>query len=714
MLLSGLDQSQNARSKRAASLRWWRGGALVLALLAPLSIASAQNLTGAGVSASAPVAPLPVPSAPDINILILALDDLNAAPAPIPFLPPPPVPPIAPAGAMPITPTGAPNLQWQWRAWAQKKTKEEKKREAQTAENQLFNAAPAPPTLPAKQLTPAELAALGQTAPANAPGAAGAAGIAPGNNAAANNGGAPVYVPGFDAIAPTAPGKTQLLALSLRRYLNARGFQNVQVTTLDGAIVAESLRENRLTPRVTGELRNALAQLAQAPDPSALIRAGRAASRVGQATGYRAVVALNVGAPSSVNIVGAATGVGAQTQKVTLNMVVADAQRESVEPLQFVETGDNENIWRETGASTGADLLDKTLRDWPATSSTDRARLAQIHFDAAQSAFQNGDLARAQDELNQSISLDGARAQAFVLRGDILQKADPQAAAIAYRRAVDLNVADGATWAKIAATYAYAQTPDWPNALSAGEKALAANYDSAALRVAMATAQYGRADLFRKADYPGKAEEAETKARAHLDRALDLAPDDPSAVRLLARNLIANKRFAEAARTLDRIAPRYPDDVEIQAQYALSLGNQVGRENDAFAAYARVWKLTNQKAVNVDALTYRTLASGFDQRLFNLGKVAVQLSQGRGQSRRHARIGGAATFQTQGRDGGRPGRHQRGETFGRGRRRRRRLARFRRRFDEPIARIVSVLSRNRPRRLSRARQRFVSPSGRAA
>ena len=82
--------------------------------------------------------------------------------------------------------------------------------------------------------------------------------------------------------------------------------------------------------------------------------------------------------------------------------------------------------------------------------------------------------------------------------------------------------------------------------MTAGRKALALNYDSAALRVAMATAQYGRADLFRKNDYPGRAEDAEADARAQLDRALELAPDDPSAVRLLASSLMKSRRYEEA------------------------------------------------------------------------------------------------------------------------------------------------------------------------
>ena len=254
--------------------------------------------------------------------------------------------------------------------------------------------------------------------------------------------------------------------------------------------------------------------------------------------------------------------------------------------------------------------------------------MALTHFNAARAAYERGDFARAQDELNQSIALDSSRPQTFLLRGDLLSAIEPSSAANAYRRAVELNSENGEDWARIAAAYAYAKTPDWPAVLNAGKRAMALNYDSAALRVAMATAQYGRAELFHAADYQGKADEAEIDARSHLDRALQLSPDDPTAARLLARNLLFKRRFEEATRTLDRIAPRYPKDLDIQSQYAIALGNQVGREEDAFAAYSRVWKLSNQRSVAVDPQTYRTLAGGFDKRLFNLGKVALQLSRG--------------------------------------------------------------------------------------
>ena len=591
----------------------------VASLLAGATRAPAQT----GQTASPLTSPVPQPAAPDINILILALDDLSAPPAPAPFVPIAPLAPapIAPAdaGAMgAMTPTatilGAP----QWQAWAQKKTKAQTKKEREEADRKLFNLDPAPMQIfPARPVVPG--AVISPDGPLPVPGAivpagptiVGAAPPAPANT-----------------LAP--PGRSQLMALTLRRALASKGYRDVQVASLDSNAITRALGEGRLSQRVLDELKRSMNQLATAPDASALILAGRAASRIGQATGYRAVVAFYAGAPATIDVVGAGVAPGEKTEKVAVNMVAADAQRESVEPLVFEQSGANENIWRETGGAAGADLLDKTLRDWPANSTAARANLATIHFNTAKAAYDRGDLARAGDEINQALSLDGSRAQFYVLRGDALKATDPTEAANSYRRATEINASDGETWAKIAGAYAYAKTPNWPAVLSAGRQALALNYDSAALRVALATAQYGRADLFRKADYANRAEEAETEARTHLDRALQLAPDDPSAVRLLARSLIVSNRYAEAVRTLDRIAPRYPNDIEIQLQYAQALGSQTGREEDAFAAYGRVWALAKQKTVVVDAQTYRTLASGFDQRLYNLGKIAAQLANGVG------------------------------------------------------------------------------------
>ena len=599
-------------------------------LPAPATTAPATAATAPATAATAPVA-----AAPDINILIIALDNLSASDkTAIPtFVPPTPpaapgeVAPIAPADGMPaiVTPTGFQGQGWQWRVLAQKKSKEQLKREKEAENAKLFNVNPVPQT---PYTPPGRNTVLPPTLGGGTGAPAGTIVRAPDTPLGA-------LIP--EPTAPLAAGeasRSRLMALPLRRALNAQGYKDVQVVTPESPAIVRAIGENRLSSRVLDELKTSLATLAAnsaagvPADVNATIAAGRAASRIGQATGYRAVVGFYVSEPTAIGVVGAATTPDATTQKVAANMIVADAQRESVEPLKFVETGDTSEIWQEAGGTMGAQLLDGALRDWPATSSENRPKMAQIHFDAARAAYDRGDIARAQDELNQSISLDSSRPDVYLLRGDILKAIDPDAAATSYRRAVELNSKNGEDWARIAAAYAYAKTPDWPSALNAGQRALALNYDSAALRVALATTQYGRAAIYRSKDYPTQALAAEEDARKHLDRALQLAPEDPTAVRLLARNLLDKKRYEEAARTLDRIAPRYPNDLEVQGQYAVALGNQVGREEDAFAAYARVWKLSGQKNVVVDTITYRTLAGGFDQRLFNLGKVASQLSRG--------------------------------------------------------------------------------------
>ena len=630
-----------------ARVKPWSGLALGLTLgCAPLVSApnaTAQNAIVAPApasSASATAAPsdatAPLPDAPNISVLIVALDDLNVPASALPVVPTVPalpVAPIAPADGAPamVTPTGfGEPLRGQWRVLAQKKTKAEKKAEREAEEAKRFNVNPVAPTPYSKPGAPVpapDVIVLGATglpvavppivrAPADPLSA-----MAPGAAASA----LPVF---------GAPGRSQMMAVPLRRALLAQGYKDVQVVTPESNTMLRALGEGRLTTRVIDELKRSLATLAAnaaagaAPDVGATITAGRAASRIGQATGYRAVVGFYVSEPTEINVVGAGATPNATTQKIAVNMVAADAQLERIEPLPFVETGDSEEIWRETGAAAGARLLDGTLGNWPATSSDNRAALALVHYNAARDAFGRGDIARAQDEMNQSLSLDSSRPDIYLLRGDILNALEPGSGYVAYQKAVELNSTSGQDWARISAAYAYAKTPDFRAAWDAGKRALALNYDSAQLRVAIATAQYGRAELFRKADYPGKAEEAEMDARTNLERALQLSPDDPTAVRLLARNLIEKRRFEEGARTLDRIAPRYPTDLEIQSQYATALGNQIGREEDAFAAYARVWKLSRQKNVAVDALTYRTLAEGFDKRLFNLGKVAAQLARG--------------------------------------------------------------------------------------
>ena len=619
------------------------------AALASAQNAVAPNLPANALGANAPGVASRSPQiiASDVSVLIVALDDLSApgvATIPLyvpPTAPPPPVTPIAPIDGAPVaaTPTGFSAPLWRFEADAQKKpkkTKAEKQREKDAEDAKIFNPDPVAITPYTPRGGVDAPAAVTRVPSVIVPGITGMPVAQP----------TIVRAPGADLaaqlanpapLAMPAPGRSQLMAVPLRRVLVAQGYKDVQVVAPQSSAIVRAIGEGRLSPRVLDDLKRSLATLAAgsadgAPaDIGATIAAGRAASRIGQATGYRAVIGFYVAAPTRINLVGAGAAPDATTQKVAVNMVVADAQRESVEPLQLATTGDSEEIWRETGAEVGAQLLDKTLRDWPATSSVNQPQLAQVHLDTARAALQSGDLPRAQDEINQSLALDGTRAEAYLLRGDVLNAINPGDGLLAYQKAVELKSQNGQDWARIAAAYAYAKTPDWRSAWDAGKRALSLNYDSAALRVTIATAQYGRADLFRKADYANQAEEAETDARSNLERALQLSPDDPTAVRLLARNLLEKKRYEEAARTLDRIAPRYPNDLAIQQQYATALSllsNQSGREEDAFDAYSRVWKLSGQKTVVVDPATYRVLAAGFDKRAFNVGKLAVQLARG--------------------------------------------------------------------------------------
>lgn len=578
------------------------GGRFIVSLLTGALLvvppANAQNGAPAALPPALGTAPVAaMPTAPNFNILLLALDELPAPNAVLPAAPAPAPAPgpaaIAPEGAAAITPATAilpGGMRPFWFANADKK---------KDPDADLFRLEPEP-----RGLMPRD-----RTQPAATPDT-----FVP----------APPLVPLPDntiPLPPTAPpGRAQMVSIPLRRALLAQGWGDVLPTAVGGTAISRAVGERRLTTHTIDALKLALAKLAApgAPAPDVTRRASLLAARIGQALGYRAVVAFYV-SPSQPKD-------GAQN--ASFSFLVADSAREIGEPILFDEKGTDDTALREAGASTAAALLDKTLRGWPEAAGVDRAALAQSHLEAARNLIAAGDTVNAQDELNQTIALDSSRGEPYVMLGDLLANTDPTGAAVAYRRAVELNTRDGATWAKIAIAFTAGTIPDWPRALDAGRKAIAANYDSVPLRVAMATAQFGRADLFRKADSLDRAEDAEFDARKHLDRALELAPDDPAAVRLLARKLVETRRFSEATQTLDRVAPRYPRDIEIQSQYAAALTGQVGREEDAFATYARVWRLTGQNSVVVDAITYRALAQGFDLRVNNLGKSARQLTTG--------------------------------------------------------------------------------------
>ena len=419
------------------------------------------------------------------------------------------------------------------------------------------------------------------------------------------------------------PGRATLAAIPLARALTGLGYLGVQTTPADGNLIARALGDGRLSPGTLANLRAALKSLQSATKlPEALRktslqvavnRATDAACAVGQATGYRAVVALYV-APFD----GGASPYTA---------ILSDSVRETGEPLVWSETAPNEAAARDTGAATGAALLDKSLAAWVPVAASPKS-LADAHLDKARAAGATGDLTRAQDEITRATTLDPTRADAYVLLGDLLAPTDLGGAAAAYKRALALNGKDGATFEKVAIAYANAPVPDWPRALENGKRALALGRDSAGLRIALARADFGRADLYRHADRVYKAEDSEAEAQTNLDRALQLSPDNPDALRLLARAMLVSGRVTEAVSTLDRLVPLFPKDADLQRQYASALLTLGDRKEDAYAAYARLWKLTANTTPSVDSLTYAVLIEGFDEHVFSLGKSARQLSEG--------------------------------------------------------------------------------------
>jgi tetratricopeptide (TPR) repeat protein len=554
---------------------------------------------GSALGALVPGTPAPTgPTAPAISILLLAIDEV---PAPGTALPAPALAPVAPPAAGPtaaITPAyfQALGVSPYWLSEAQAKPKKKK-----LSEDDLFRLEPDPRALlpdGATQPVAPPLPDSSMTFPAL--------------------GSSPQPSMGAGA---AAPGRAQLTAVPLRRALMSLGWADIMPVSLDSTAISRAIGESRLTTRTLDSLKISLSQLAApggAPSAEVTQNATAAAARVGQALGYRAVVAFYV-SPSAPK---------GGVQSAGFSFIVADTSRENGEPILFDEQGADEAQLREVGASSAAALVDKMLRGWPVAGSTERVALAQKHLAAGRAALAAGDTTTAQEELTQATALDSTNSEPYSMLGDLLVDTDPVASALAYRRAVQVNSRDGASWAKIAVAYTTNATPDWPLALEAGRKALATNFDSVPLRVAMATAQFGRADIFRKHDRLDRAEDAELEARQHLTRALDLAPDDPTAIRLLARTLLEARRYNEASTTLDRIAPRYPKDIEIQTLYASALAGQSGRESDAFAAYAQVWQLSGQRSVDVDATTYRSLAKGFDLRVYEIGKSAQGLSSG--------------------------------------------------------------------------------------
>jgi len=581
------------------------------ALLFPLS-ALAQT-PAVPPSAPAPFA-LSKPTAPTqtVSVLFIALDDATTQPADGPSLQGAPLmpntaPPVAdvPLTALPPSPTswnGAP-LRARWGVLLKKKARSNQP-------DPRFLPIPDPPS----NATPDSVFGPNKTAKGNAPATTGTGAAMPATPPA--------------PLAPTqntsAPGRSLLAALSMRRALVGLGYVNAEAVSPDSNLVARALGDKRLVPGTLSTLRGALQDLAAAPNleeakrPDAIKNAtqtaSNAASALGQATGYRAVVAVYVGALNG--------------GKAPFSLVLSDGARESGEPMLWEETAKDDASARESGALTGAALLDKSLRAWPTPLATASKTLADAHLARAKAAGAAGDLGTAQDEVTRVLSLDPTRSDALTLLGDLLAPTNVPGAIDAYRRATQINTQDGASYAKVAIALIDSPTPDFPSVLKAGQAALQRGTDTAPLRVAMARAQFGRADLFRRANRIDSAEDAEADAQTHLERALQLAPGDPQALKFLARALITSGRTAEGVQALDRVAPLYPNDIDLQFQYARALLTRPNRKEDAFVAYSRVWKALGPRSADLDDTSAQLLSQGFDQHVFALGKSGRQLSDG--------------------------------------------------------------------------------------
>lgn len=621
-------------------------------------------------NASGPANPLDAvapAAAPAINILILAIDaaDLTSPPAANPNLATPvaPMNPGAPIVPLPeLAPSITPANFWsplmgapRWETSA-KKSKKDKDKDAD-----LFKLQPEPPNTsyprsgqtgpaPTGQNPVAPSAPMPQPAPVVAPPAA--VPEAPDTTSDALPLG---FMTGTFSSAPQS--RSGAAAAALRRALKRAGFDDVLDTALDGPPVLRAVNGRRLTRRALDQLQSAVAQVVTlvakappaapalartnaAPAPAseavpllneAVLRPlGIAAARLGQTLGYRAVVVLTV-LPQADVVVGAAspaTGVAPTRKTATYSLLVVDSARAQTEPLVFDEAAADDLSLNEVAASTSTSTILNNLRDWPAQSAQEKTLLAADLLAQARTSVAAGKNDDAQDQLNQALALNPTLAQAQAMLGDLLSSSDPAGAAIAYQRAVATNTADGETWGKIAVSYTLSSLPDkWPRALEAGNQALRLNFDTPSLRIAMAQSEFGRAELFHRANRSEQADNAEAAARAHLDRAFAMEPENPAVARVMAQSLVVQGRYREAVQALDRLAPQFPDDPIIQNQYALALTGIGGRDEDAFVAWARFWKLNGQASVPVDAAGYRRLSEGFDRRMNNLGQSAARLSQ---------------------------------------------------------------------------------------
>jgi tetratricopeptide (TPR) repeat protein len=438
-----------------------------------------------------------------------------------------------------------------------------------------------------------------------------------------------------------APGRAQTMAAPLRRALAGAGFRDVLSTPLDGPSVLRSMNSGRLSIRVADTLRFATGQMLDAakagagrfsaqpgviedaPPAPALAQARQAAiasaTRIGLTMGYRAVLVLAVASD-------------AEKTGAVYSLLLVDAPRETGEAFLLHQAGTNEIAVDQNAANSAAQNLASQLRTWPAFSNSDRAAQVEKHMASARAALQKGDLPTAQDQLNLVVAFDASNSEAYVLLGDALQGSDPPAAAKAYQRAAEINTKSGEVWAKIAMTHTMSSPPDWVRTLQSASRALQLGYDSANLRTAMAAAEFGRAELFRRSGRVDQAEDTELVARQHLDRARELAPDNPevsaSVSRLMAKYLLEQKRYKEAVQSLELLAIQYPNDLQTQTMYARALEGYGKRDEDTFLAWSKVWRIGGESEVPLEAGRYAVIADGFDQRAVNILKNIFQMTYG--------------------------------------------------------------------------------------
>ncbi len=420
------------------------------------------------------------------------------------------------------------------------------------------------------------------------------------------------------------PGRAQSAAAPLRRALGESGIRDVLVAPLDGPTVVRSINAGRIDVRVVDRLRFATQQLLKSPGvkveeltpAAARVRedAVRAASRIGLSLGYRGVIVLAI------------------SPRDEYSYLLVDAARETGEIFSWNPAGGS-SLERDKAVTADATpLLLSQINQWPLFSSADRATKLESHMAAAREAIERNEKERAKDHLAQAIALDPAFVDAYILLGDVLQNNNPKAAASAYQRAIEINTRNGEAWARMAVTYTLSTPPDWVRSIQAAGRAIALDYDSANLRTSMAAAEFGRAEMFRRNGRPDQAEDAEKAANSHLDRARELAPNDPDVVagisRLMAKYLLEQKRYKEAVQSLELLAVQYPNDLQTQQMYAQALEGYGKREEDLFAAWSRVWKLGGESEIALDGARYTRITDGFDQRIFALARNIFQMTSG--------------------------------------------------------------------------------------